>query len=136
MYSLLLLSKSNKEENKNKNDKYQGEPNHSQVLQTVQSLFLPLHPLLGCSLHTRSDIGEQPDPGVLDLNLVAVVVQHGVEQDLRQGDEQAEDQPDVYHLDVGCSWHRVEHTDEERGEDEEEGDIHGDNDIKICRLPN
>ena len=59
-----------------------------------------------------------------------------MEQDLRQGDEQAEDQPDVYHLDVGCSWHRVEHTDEERGEDEEEGDIHGDNDIKICRLPN
>ena len=48
--------------------------------------------------------------------------------------KEAEKEPDVHHLDVRCSWHRLQNTYEESRKYQQEGYIHCDNDIKVCRL--
>ena len=67
-------------------------------------------------------------------SFVPVLVQHGVEEDFCQGDGQAGDQPDVDHLDVGRPRHRVQHGNEESGEDEEEGHVDGDDAFEMRGL--
>ena len=57
-----------------------------------------------------------------------------MEEDFCQGDGQAGDQPDVDHLDVGRSWHRVQDGNEESGEDEEEGHVDGDDALEMRGL--
>ena len=104
--------KTNKKVNKAKNNEDERKPHHPKILQTVQSPLLPRHTLLWGSLNIWSCIGEQTEPSVLNLNLVAELVHHSVKQDFGQGDQEAEYEPDVNHLDIGSSRHRVKHTDE------------------------
>ena len=93
-------AKTNEKVNKGKNNEDEGKPYHSKVLQTVQSPLLPRRTLLRSSLNIRPHFGEQTDPSVFNLNLVAELVHHGMKQDLSQGDQEAEYEPDIDHLDV------------------------------------
>ena len=50
--------------------------------------------------------------------LVVQLVDHGLEDDLEEGDHQVEHKPDVHHLDVGGPREGVGDADEERREHE------------------
>ena len=53
-------------------------------------------------------------------------IHESVENDLGKGNELTKDEPDVHHLDVGGGRETPSHTDEQRGEDQEGGEVNGD----------
>ncbi len=59
--------------------------------------------------------------------LISQAVNVGVKEDLQEGHEQIEDEPDVYHLHVRRGGEAVEDADEEGGQDEKGGQVHSNN---------
>ena len=69
---------------------------------------------------------------IVDQPLVSVPhgLDEGVKEDLHEGDELGEDQPDVDHLDVGRGREGLGDGDEESGEDEECSQIDHDDSLE------
>ena len=71
------------------------------------------------------------------INVVVLFVEHvgkADQDDFHKGDEQVEDEPEVYHLDVGGPRQRIRDADEECGEHEERCHIHGHIGLKVAGL--
>ena len=70
---------------------------------------------------------------MVDLSFLLILRPHpvdeGVQQDLNPGNHLGEDQPQVDHLHVGRLWKAAWHADEQGGQDEQGGEVHGDDSL-------
>ena len=53
---------------------------------------------------------------------------------LREGDQLAEDEPDIDHLQVGCSGQPAHHAGEDSGHDQHVGQVHSQGSLEVDRL--
>ena len=129
--SISTMGEADKIENAHKDGKDEGEPKHSQFLQQTEGPFL-LFQLFSRSLcQPWIKLRQFHDLFILQVHIVLILVQDSMEENFGQGDEETKDEPNVDHLDIRCSWHRVENADEESREYQEQSNIHCDDSVKV-----